>query len=142
MRGQIKVEFVLAVVVFAFVTLVVMTQLNSTFNIIASDSKTDTVRTKANDLINLLVEDPQWMSAGQPYNLSKSKISVIDLNRDATGQCSSFIPMRLGGYRLTVANSTHTLLRCGAAGVGSGAVSIARAVWIENDYGIITVEMW
>ena len=142
MKGQIKVEFVFAVVAFAVIAFAVATQLNSTFNIVAGDSRIDTLRAKANGAMDLLIEDQNWLSDGRPWSISMSKLVTINSTRDAFDQCTLLTPLKLGGYRLTVANSTHTLMRCGAIAAGSGAVSLERSVWIANDYGTITLEMW
>lgn len=142
MRGQVKLEFVLAVVAFAVVSFAIATQINNTFNIVASDSRIDTLRTRAAGLTELLVTDKSWMSDGRQYSINRTRLSEIDASRDTYNQCTAFSSLNLGGYIITVSNSTNTLLRCGAASAGGGAVSTSRVVWIENDYGLITVEMW
>lgn len=142
MKGQVKVEFVLAVVAFAVVAFAVATQLNSSFNIVAGDNRADMLHARALGLVNLMVEDTRWLSDGRPYSINTANLTAIDSRRDQFEQCLDLTPLRLGGYRMTVANSTHTLLRCGAVTAGSGAVSVSRAVWIERDWGTITVEMW
>jgi len=143
MRGQIKIEFMLAIVAFSIVVFAIATQVNSTANIVSSDSMNDVLRIKAIGLIGLLVEDPAWLSSGEPYSIDMFKLVGLNTSRNAsTNQCTRLEPLDLGGYRLTIANSTHTLLRCGALVVGTSAVSITRIVWIEQDYGTITVEMW
>ncbi len=143
MRGQIRVEFVLAAVAFAVVSFAVATQINNTFSIVSSDSHVDVLRTKASGLVDMLVSDKQWLSDGQPFSINRTAIEVLNSTRDPLyHQCTRLEDMKLGGYIVTIANSTHTLLRCGAASVGTGSISISRVVWIERGYGTITVEMW
>ncbi|MBU5557540.1 MAG: hypothetical protein QW751_00805 [Candidatus Aenigmatarchaeota archaeon] len=142
MRGQVKIEFVLAVVAFAAIALIIATQINAAFTTVAESSRTDMLRARAIGLANLLTTDTTWLSTGQPNNISMANLIMINSTRDAFGQCSLLAPLRLGGYRLTIANSTHTLMRCGSDTAGAGAVSVMRVVWIEHDYGTLTVEMW
>jgi len=143
MRGQVKIEFMLAIVAFSIVVFAIATQVNSTANVVASDSNNDVLRIKAIGLIEMLAVDSQWLSNNEPYSISMFKLEEMNKTRNTTtNQCSRLESLGLGGYRITIANSTHILMQCGAAVIGTGAVSITRVVWIEQDYGTITTEMW
>lgn len=145
MRGQIKVEFILAIVAFSAVAFAIAIQINSTANIVASDSRADALKTKAAGVLSLLLEDEKWLALnGKPYSINMVNLTGINSTRGGFNQCTLLEPFDLGGYRLTIASSTSTLLRCGALGVGSGAVSAYRVVWIsgESDFGTVMLEMW
>jgi hypothetical protein len=137
----------------------IASQITSTLSIVGADSRSDMLRAKAISTLVLLAEDPgeptNWHEvqltdikrpglavAGQPYELSIEKVNRLNTERGALGECLLLEPFRLGGYRLTIANSTTSLAVCGPAGIGPVTVLISKPIFISGDYGSITLEVW
>jgi len=145
-----KLEFIFGVIMFAIVIVWVVSQINTSYTSIGSDSKNDVFRAKAYNLMAYLAEgsgDPGWESAtdpksiglsyeGQPYNLSMSKIAELSSN------CSLLDRYNLGAYRVRVDDSTGNLLSCGPKSVAQITISVTKNVYIEDHYGNMTVEVW
>lgn len=151
MFGQVRIEFIFGVVVFGILIFFIASQLNSIHTSIATDSKLDTLKTKALNTITLLVRDSgdpiNWESnppvkrvglsfESQPYNLSKPKITALD------NDCGLLENLNLGGYRLTIYDSSTRLLFCGYVGVSPITTTVTKSVLIEGQYGNITLEVW
>lgn len=148
MKGQIKLEFIFAVVMFAMIIFWVVSQINTSYASVGSDSRNDMLRAKAYTLIAYLAEgsgDAGWESSqepksvglayeNQPYNLSSYKISKLN--------CSLLNNYSLGAFRITIQDDDETLLSCGPIGVSLMTISITRNVYIEGEYGNITAEVW
>ena len=150
MKGQIRLEFIFGVVMFAVVVFWVVSQIDIVYAGVGSDSRNDMMRAKAYNLIAYLAEgsgDPGWESAtepkriglayeGSPYNLSTSKIDKLN------STCSLLDNYDIRSYRVFVKDSSGTLLTCGSASISPITISIERSVFIEGNYGTITVEVW
>lgn len=153
MKGQFRLDFIFGVVVFAVVIFFIASQVNNAFLTTATDSRIDSLKARAIETINFLAEDSgdpaNWETdisnvkriglayQDTPYELSKSKIDALK-----TDNCSLLERLNLGGYRLTIFNSTSQLLFCGFVGVSTVQVKVTRAVYIDNDFGNITLELW
>ena len=157
MFGQIKVEFIFGLIVFALVMFFIVTQTNTSFSSLMSDSRSDSLKAKATNVIKILVEDkgdpPDWdmeivnghpenvkrvgLTYNQPYNLSKNKVILL-------GQtCDSVLwVFDLSGYRLKIYNSTNQILFCGINNPESPVVIETRYVFIDNNFGNVTLELW
>jgi hypothetical protein len=164
MLGQIRMEFIFGIVIFSVIIFYVVTQTNSLFSSLISDSKSDALKTRASEAIKIIVEDsgdpPNWetlpvgsvkrvglaykAALTQPYNLSKSK--VVALNTNCTGTANIDNNMlwnfELRNYRLTVFNSTQRILLCGFISTGHALITETRYVFIDNGYGRVVLELW
>jgi hypothetical protein len=164
MLGQIRVEFVFGLVIFSVIVVFIVTQTNTVFSSLLADSNSDVLKAKAISIINVLVEDPgdpyNWNSAPQsaqriglanaiaansyqPYNLSSAKITALNTNCTNTGVYGNLLyGFEMKAYRLQVFNSTQRLLFCGFDSLEPSAVSEVRYVYIQGDYGKVTLELW
>jgi len=154
MKGQMRIEFIVGVVIFAIVLVFIVNQTNITFTNMLSDSEADILKAKALNSIMLLTEDRgdpiNWETIAQtnpggvkrvglaisPFVLSINKINMLDAN------CTLLDNFVLKSYRLVVKNSTHTLLLCGYDTLNPSRSREVRNVKIGNDYGNITLELW
>jgi hypothetical protein len=158
MLGQIRVEFIFGIILFALIMFFIVTQTNTLFSSLLTDSRSDALKAKALNAIKILVEDrgnpPNWNNtpgstkrvglAEQPYFLSKSK--VITLNSNCTNTPDIYKNLlwnfELKAYRLKVYNSTHQILFCGYDSLEPVNVIETRYVYIDGDFGRVTLEMW
>lgn len=133
MQGQIKIDFIFGMVVFSVIIIFIVTQTNTTFSSLLVDSKSDSLKAKASNAINLLVEDGgnprNWdvaIAQGHPenvirigladipYNLSRSKVMNLSYNCSNSGVYGNLLrAFDFGAYRLRVFNSTQRILLCG-----------------------------
>ena len=90
MFGQIKVEFIFGLIIFALVMFFIVTQTNTSFSSLMTDSKSDFLKAKATTIIKLLVEDegdpPNWNKAGIPVDV----ILEIDISGSMDGEVASW----------------------------------------------------
>ncbi|MEM5778604.1 MAG: hypothetical protein QXD43_02160 [Candidatus Aenigmatarchaeota archaeon] len=158
MLGQIRIEFVIGIVIFVLVIFFIVTQTNILFSSLLLDSRTDTLKAKASNAIKALVEDkgdpPNWNEtdisnikriglAEEPYKLSKSKILNLSYNCSNSDVYKNLLwNFDLKAYRLKIYNSTHEILFCGFNSLEPPAVIEVRYVYIDNDFGKITLELW
>lgn len=161
MFGQIRIEFIFGVILFTVIIFFIVTQTNILFSSLLVDSKSDTLKAEASNVIQILVEDrgdpPNWDTIAQsnpnginrvglansPYNLSKSKVTALGLN------CSGSTPyknllwnFKLKAYRIRVFNSTQQILFCGLNPSEPGTVTETRYVYIDKEYGKLVLELW
>ena len=150
MKGQVKLEFIFGVVMFAIVIFWVVSQINTVYVGIGSDSRNDVLRTKAYNIMSYLGEgsgETNWESIAspkliglaynnQPYNLSESKIDKLN------SSCSLLDAYNFGAYRITIQDASGELLFCGSRSISQIRIMITRSVWIEDRYGNMTVEVW
>lgn len=71
MKGQIRVEFILGIVIFIIVIFLVVTQTNTLYSSLLSDSRKDALKAKAINVIDILVED-----TGDPPNWDMQEVPV------------------------------------------------------------------
>lgn len=150
MKGQVKIEFIFGVVMFAVVIFWVVSQINIVYAGIGSDSNNDVLRAKAYNIMSYLGEgggesgwesssSPEWIGLAydnQPYNLSENKIDKLNAN------CTLLDDYNLGAYRIIIADSSGELLFCGSESIAPIRITVTRSIWIENRYGNMTVEVW
>lgn len=158
MKGQIRVEFIFGVVVFAIIIFMMISQVNTIFTSVGRDSMSDTKKVEAISFIDMLVRDsgnpPNWESNpstttrlglaynNQSFNLSYSKIQALNNTRTAEKRCTLLENYSLGGYRLTIYKNNSLIVECGAQVVTPYLVTVSRPVFINNTYGRISLEVW
>ena len=158
MRGQARIEFILGIVVFTVIIFFIISYLNTVSISVASDSKLDTLKIKARNMIRYLVEDPgeprDWwkdpdnaerigLSTGVPYRLSLIKIDKINTTRDSMGNCILLDAFNPKGYRLRIYGSNRLLLFCGFEGETPLTAFVTENVYVNIlGKGNITLEVW
>ncbi len=158
MLGQIRVEFIFGIILFALIMFFIVTQTNTLFASLLTDSRSDLLKAKAIDAIKIFVEDKgdptNWNNtpsstkrvglAEQPYLLSKSKVLTLNFNCTYTADIYKNLLWNfdLKAYRLKVYNSTHQLLFCGYDSLEPVSVMETRYVYIDGGFGRVTLEMW
>jgi len=151
MLGQIRVEFIFGVAVFAILIFFITAQTNIFYSSVFTDSKTDALRARAIGIMRSLTETPgdpkDWQFlfdvnitkrvglAESSLKLEPSKLNVLDRN------CHLFDIYDVT-YRIRAYNSTHRLLSCGLNRPQPPTVIITRYVLIGNDMGNITLELY
>jgi hypothetical protein len=148
MLGQIRIEFIAGILIFAIITVFIVNQTNITFSNLLADSMADILKSKALNSITILVEDTgepsDWTPSNvdriglayEPYRLSINKINNL------VSDCSLLDNFVLNTYRLKIYNSTDLLLSCGMNVLEPPAASEIKYVEIEGDYGNVTLELW
>ena len=161
MLGQIRIEFIFGMILFSILIFFIVTQSNTMFSSLLVDSKSDALKTKAANVIKILVEDsgdpPTWENIAMsspgnvkrvgfaitPYNLSRQKVQNLSYN------CSNFDSynnllgnFEMKAFRLRVYNSTQQILNCGFQSLEPISVTETRYVFIDNEYGRVVLELW
>jgi hypothetical protein len=154
MIGQMRIEFIVGILIFAIIIVFIVSQTNTTFTNLLIDSKTDISKAKNLNSITILTEDvgdpSDWETIAQtnpedvkrvglaisPYNLSVSKIDSLNSN------CGLLDNFNLGSYRLKIYNSTHQLLFCGYETLEPPLSVEIKYVRIGIDYGNVSLELW
>jgi len=161
MLGQIRIEFIFSVIVFTVIIFYIITQTNTLFSSLLVDSKSDALKAKASNVIQILVEDkgdpPDWDTIAQtnpngvkrvglaysPYNLSKAKIMNLSYNCSGSDPYKNILwNFNLSAYKIRIFNSTHQILSCGLQTSEPGAVMETRYIFIDGGYGKLILEMW
>jgi len=170
MFGQVRIEFVFSVVIFALIIFFIVTQTNVLFSSLLTDSRSDTLKARASTAIKILVEDggdpPTWdinvtqghpeavkrvglayiKTFNQPYSLSKNKIDALNSNCSSTSDYYRNLLWNFGlnAYVLEIYNSTdNQILVCGSSGgLEPPLVTETRYIFIDNGYGKITLGLW
>jgi len=135
MKGQVRIEFIFGVVIFAVIMFYMSTQLNNVFSTVGTDSYTDMLKQRSVNVMRYLVEDAY---VDEPYHIDKSKL--ID-GENKIG-CNLLDAWHLGTYRLKVYDDTSLILVCGSTGITHVRSNIIKFVEIDGGYGNITLEMW
>jgi len=161
MLGQIRIEFIFSVIVFTVIIFFIITQTNTLFSSLLVDSKSDALKTKASNVIQILVEDkgdpPNWDTiartnpngvkrvglAYNPYNLSKTKVLNLSYNCSGSDPYKNILwNFNLNAYKIRIFNSTHQILSCGLQTSEPGAVMETKYVFIDGGYGKLILELW
>jgi len=161
MLGQIRIEFIFSVIVFTVIIFFIITQTNTLFSSLLVDSKSDALKAKASNVIQILVEDkgdpPNWDEIAQanpngvkrvglaynPYNLSKTKVLNLSYNCSGSDPYKNILwNLNLNAYKIRIFNSTHQILSCGLQTSEPGAVMETRYVFIDGGYGKLILELW
>ena len=150
MRGQTKFEFIFTVVIFAVVIFFAVTQMNTLFTAIVTDSRADVSKSLSTSVINILLKDdgepPNWESnpgnakwvglANKPFILSKQKINQLQ------NDCSLLDSYNLQEYTLVIYNKTHRILFCGYESLETPTSIVIRYVLVDNGVGNVTLKVW
>lgn len=150
MKGQIKIDFIIALIFFAIMIFYIGMQINNALVSSISDSKLDTMKSQANSILKIMVSTEgspkNWESlpenqivriglASSPHGISQSKLNALKNN------CN--LMNKFGGinYRLTISAGNSILLSCGYGGprVTSKA---EMPVFANGAYGKAVLEMW
>jgi len=163
MLGQIRIEFIFGIILFALIIFFIVTQINILFSSLVSDSRSDALKARAINTLRILVEDqgdpPTWDNIAQaspgsvkrvglayqsqPYNLSRSKVLNLSQNCSTSDLYKNLLwNFDLKAYRLKVYNSTNRILFCGFDSLEPPVVFETRYVFIDNDFGKVTLELW
>lgn len=158
MIGQMRIEFVLALVLFVLMMVFIVSQINTLFSSLLTDSKIDDLKAKSVNAMKVLVEDigdpPNWFyptmpdsgikriglasARDQPYSLSKAKINRLA----SSNNCTHLEKFDLKAYRLKIYNSTHRMLFCGFDSLEPPAATEIKYVYIDGGFGNISLELW
>jgi hypothetical protein len=161
MLGQMRIEFIFSVIVFTVIIFFIVTQTNTLFSSLLVDSKSDALKAKASNVIQILVEDmgdpPNWDTIAQAnpngvkrvglayntYNLSKAKILNLSYNCSGSDPYKNILwNFNLSAYKIRIFNSTHQILSCGLQTSEPGAVTEIRYVYVDRGYGRLILELW
>lgn len=162
MKGQIRIEFIFGIVVFALVIVLVVTLTNTLYSSLLRDSRKDVLKAKAINAIDILIEDtgdpPDWSTLpaasvkrvglaynqglGQPYSLSVDKISALNASCGCGCWQNLLWNYNFSSYRIKIYNSTQQVLFCGYESLELPTVMETRYVYINGDLGNITLELW
>ncbi len=144
-----KFEFIFAFFFFIILIFFVGFNINTTISTVISDSGIDSLKSQAITIIEVLTksggEPEDWeLSPGStikpglaysPYSLSMQKISALNSN------CDLIKLLGIEDYKLVIEKGGAELLSCGSE-EPKAKVRIERAVFIEDDYGKIVLELW
>ena len=151
MKGQIKLDFILSIVVFSILIVYIVTQTNTTVIGRFTESNIDKLKAHGINVLTTLAEDQgfpiDWYNnpnnaqriglADAPYSLSTAKINSLKNN------CNLMNKFDLNSYYLEIIDSTkQTVLSCGATGRPPITVSLSRKVLISNMLGEINLILW
>lgn len=156
MRGQIKIDFVFGVIVFSVIIFFIVSQTNTLFSSLLTDSKSDALKARATSAIDILVEDPgdpaNWDSAGgvkriglasSPYVLSRAKVLNLSYNCSNSDLYKNLLwNFDMKAYRLRIYNSTKQIMLCGFDSLEAPTVTETRYVMIDNEYGRVVLDLW
>jgi len=146
MKGQLKIEFVLGLVVFAIIILYVGTQIGTAFNTANTDSRLDALKSQGIAVIDVLTKDHVYgFSELEPNILNITRINEWNAESSSSvppGRCSGLDKFGMKNYRLTVNKTTSQILYCGYAGISNVRTSVIRYVTIQGDYGQVELELW
>lgn len=149
-KGQIKFDFIFALLFFAIMVFYIGVQVNSTLVSSLTDSKLDTLKSQTDTILNILVSTPgspgNWESltesqisriglAPAPYNISSSKLNKLKNNCDLMKKFGDI------DYRLTISSGSTVLLSCGYGGPRVTSKSEVP-VLVSGKYGKAVLEMW
>ena len=145
MKGVIKVEFILGVVIFAVLIFYVASQINTAFVGINIDTKLDMLKSQSVSVLTILATDEDIGLANTTNVLSLERIEEWDTNRDSNGNCIDLNSFNLGGYRLNIykEDEPEKILFCGYIGLSTLKTSVIRNVKFDDGkIGNMTMEMW
>lgn len=151
MLGQLRIEFIFAVVVFSVIIFFVVSQVNVLFSSILTDSSSDISKTTIINTLNILLEDvgdpTNWDTkpeeeikrvglATTPYILSKEKINRLNTT------CNLLNDYSLGAYFLEIYNQTNKILSCGVELLEAPSSVSTKYVVVDDSIGNITLKLW
>ncbi len=153
-KGQIKFDFIFALVFFTILIFYVSMQVNGAFSASISDSETDTMKSAASSILGILAttagSPENWETligtpsendinriglASSPYVISSAKLSALKLN------CALMEKFGKINYKLTVYDGNGILLSCGYGGPRVTGKSEIPVI-VNGMHGKIVMEMW
>ena len=150
MKGQVKIEFLLGIVVFAVIIFYVGSQIGTAFTSLNTDTKLDILKAKSVTVLDILTKDSvNGLALEDPVNklsiinnLDETRIAEWDANRGPNGECLDMEKFDLDGYRLVINKADTEVLFCGFVGITRIRSNAVRFVKIGAEYGDITLELW
>ncbi|MBU3896385.1 MAG: hypothetical protein KJ697_00410 [Nanoarchaeota archaeon] len=147
MKGAVKIEFILGVVVFAIIVLYVGNQIGTAFNSANMDARIDMLKSESVSVLNMILLDTDIGLSVSPNTLSTIKLQEWnDYSNENDGRCPGLDRFNLSGYRLAINDGTDEVLFCGFVGLSQIRTMTMREYIRENTnpikYGTITLEMW
>lgn len=150
MHGQIRIEFIFGMIIFATIIFFIVTQFNTLISTTLSDNRINNLKAKTNSVITILIGDKgdpiDWEThisdtkrvglANTPYDLSKSKVNSLNQS------CNLLDILNLTEYRLKIYNSTNMILFCGIGTLKPATITVYRSIFVDNGFGNITLELW
>ena len=158
MKGQVRIEFIIGIVIFAAIIFFLSSQITILFSTVVQDANRESLKGKAITALTVLLEDEgdpvNWESqptgniirvglADEPYKLNNNKLTRL------RNECSLLERYELGKYRLIFENYVITrtgqsldFIICGSANIGLPVVSVARNVYINGIYTKATLELY
>ncbi len=144
MKGQVKIEFILGMVVFAVLIFYVASRIDTAFISTNTDTRVDILKARSITILDIVTKDKNNGLAVDTNVLNKTKIIEWENNN-----CAAIQYFDLGGYRMIIEERDGgELLFCGFVGLTSIRSSIIQPIKIKNQatgevkYGNITLEMW
>ena len=150
MKGVIKVEFILGVVIFAILIFYIAFQINTSFVGINIDTNLDMLKSESYSVLTILSTDETEGLAYSKNVLSFDKIKQWDDNRGSNNNCINLDEFNLGGYRLNIYHEDYNepILFCGYIGLSTLRTNVIKHVKIYDEStntirnGNMTMEMW
>jgi len=151
MFGQIRVEFIFAVVIFGLIILFIASQINTILTITLTTSRSDDLRVKTTGVITALIEDKgepeDWYNSPEnakriglvdqyPYRLSSAKVTTLKDN------CTLLDYFDLKGYRLKIYQEDQQVLFCGYDSLIPPTTMVIRNVYVGDTPGNMSLELW
>jgi len=139
MKAQVKVEFVLGIVVFAMIIFYVASQISTVFVSINVDTNLDIMKSKSYAIMDILIENTEIGLALEPGILNTTKIDEWN-----STNCPEMSKFDMGGYRMIITDdNSEPMLFCGYVGIAPIRINIEQPVKFDNnEYGWISIEMW
>ncbi|MDD5416711.1 MAG: hypothetical protein PHU12_01920 [Candidatus Aenigmarchaeota archaeon] len=141
MKGQVKIEFILGVVVFAIIIFYIGSQIGTAFLTVNTDSRLDMLKSKSITILDIITKNSTIGLALTPNVLDESKIQDWNNNK-VNNMCPDLNIFNLDGYRLIINKGDTEVLFCGYVGVSRIRTNVVRYVKIGDEYGDVTLEMW
>lgn len=134
MKGVIKIEFILGVVIFVALIIYIAMQVNSMFLLTSSDSKIDSQKMMATTVLNMIAADTTGI-AYKPY-----VIPAVGID------CGKLEKYNLSQYRFSVYSGNDTVKICGSGNVFPADIFGVKYITIKDGdnlkFGRMTLELW
>ena len=136
MKGAMKIEFILGVVIFAAIIIYVAAQINTMFLETSVDSKIDSAKLNAMTVLDVLVEDPDAGLVTRSYKTTTDRLNVFS--------CSNLDKYELGQFKLDVYKEgiETSLLHCGSMSPLPSDIFEVKYITLDDTYGRVILEMW
>lgn len=146
MKGVIKVEFILGVVIFAIIIFYIATQINTSFSSVNADTRLDILKSESISILAILATDKDIGLAYEKDVLDINKITTWEATKTSTNQeCTQMKYFELGGYRLNIYHESYSapILFCGYVGLSPIRTTVTRHIKFNDGHiGNMTLELW